>query len=137
MTISFSKVGSSKSKAVSLVRIAYTNDTDIDVATEWVDQAAQILNEQWPLGGPINAYKEKIVQDFNNDPNKFYGLPCSYLLIENEKTCIGCVESVVVLLLKARQRLTYYIQFVILPVMAVSPSALKAPVVTQQRQLSS
>ena len=103
MTISFSKVGYSKSKAVSLVRIAYTNDTDYDVATEWVDQAAQILNEQWPRGGPINAYKEKIVQDFNNDQNKFYGLPCSYLLIEYEKTCIGCVESAVVLLFEARQ----------------------------------
>mmetsp|Transcript_33238 Transcript_33238/g.80354 ORF Transcript_33238/g.80354 Transcript_33238/m.80354 type:complete len:537 (-) Transcript_33238:910-2520(-) len=89
--------------------------------TKWLEQAAELLNHQWPRGGSANFYKEKVINeqpplsnrqqqpnddddDDNDDSSRisafFCGLPSSYVLIQNEtKDCIGhgrlteCFES--------------------------------------------
>ena len=101
MSIFHSVIGSSN--GLSLVRVTYgkNNDCqdcrsssprhqeDIDLSTKFVNQAADMLNMQWPSGGPTSTYKEKIIQEGSgNNSSHFYALPCSYLLIQNEN-CIG------------------------------------------------
>lgn len=79
---------------VSLVRVFYDNsEADHEQrgdAETWVGQASKLLSRQWPKGGPVTAYSKKIIHEFNNGSNNFYGLPCSYVLVEGDN-CIGYV----------------------------------------------
>jgi hypothetical protein len=84
---------------VSLVRVFYDNigadheqpaAVDGGDAKTWVGQASKLLSQQWPKGGSVTAYSEKIIHEFNNSSNNFYGLPCSYVLVEGDN-CIGYV----------------------------------------------
>jgi hypothetical protein len=57
-------------------------------ATAWLEQSTQLLVSQWPRGGSIEAYREKVVHR-TRTPG-MYDLPCSYLLVDKEQqTCIG------------------------------------------------
>ena len=73
------------------------NNEEIDQqAEQWLNQAAQLLHVQWPKGGNLDHYKEKILSDplprqqaeDSFDQMIFYGLPSSYLLIY-ANDCIG------------------------------------------------
>jgi hypothetical protein len=87
-------VGGSGEDGLSLVRIILSicREEDDDANTSAnanVDQAAELLTTQWPRGGPVATYREKIIHphDSSNSEN-YYGLPCSYLLLKDD-VCIG------------------------------------------------
>lgn len=86
---------------VSLVRICKesvkaSDDESSDAASKWLHEGAQLLNFQWPKGGSVEAYKEKIINEASlssriqpdDSSNTFYALPSSYLLI-HQNECIG------------------------------------------------
>jgi N-acetylglutamate synthase-like GNAT family acetyltransferase len=90
-------------KGLSLVRIL-NESTGLPIAASgnansWLFQAADMLCTQWPLGGDSKSYREKIVYEFGSGVNELYGLPCSYLLVDECDKCIGhgrlteCFES--------------------------------------------
>lgn len=91
MSLSFSIVGLGDIADVSLVRVCQADqsltNTDENDPIRWVDQASNLLHEQWPRGGPPKAYREKVIHPYSNS-NQFYGLPCSYILMKDD-ACVG------------------------------------------------
>ena len=91
-------------KGVSLVRITTggfsgNNNEDEDengivLNGQWANDAASLLAQQWPRGGNISAYREKIIQQSSHNigvgssRHCSYELPCSFVLLENN-ACIG------------------------------------------------
>lgn len=59
-------------------------------AKTWVEEASNLLSRQWPKGGSVASYSEKIINRSDDGLTKFYGLPCSYALVKGD-TCIGYV----------------------------------------------
>ncbi|CAJ1929955.1 unnamed protein product [Cylindrotheca closterium] len=106
--------GSNDVKSSATKADEYTDDDSNKEAacnnsSNWLRQAAELLNSQWPKGGSVDAYKDKCINehpisnrqqsdDESSSPSVFYGLPSSYLLI-HENECIGhgrlteCFES--------------------------------------------
>eukprot|EP00980_Cylindrotheca_fusiformis_P019253 scaffold6572_cov106-Cylindrotheca_fusiformis.AAC.5 len=73
-----------------------TDGGDVNI---WVKEASRLLSEQWPKGGTVAVYSEKIIQETNyGTSTELYALPCSYILVEGNR-CIGhgrlteCFES--------------------------------------------
>lgn len=92
-------------KGVSLVRITTRrfrgnekedeDENDVVLSGQWANDAASLLAQQWPRGGDIDYYREKIVQHSSNNNNRLgssthfsYELPCSLVLLEHNE-CIG------------------------------------------------
>jgi hypothetical protein len=68
---------------LKLVRICQGYNEDDD--TSWVTQAESLLRHQWPRGEP---YRERLIHSYHAS-EEYYGLPCSYLLIDKTTGCIG------------------------------------------------
>jgi hypothetical protein len=93
-------VGGSGENGISLVRIilsicreeddnANANANANANVNASVDQAAELLVTQWPRGGPVATYREKIIHPHGSSNSEYYyGLPCSYLLLKDD-VCIG------------------------------------------------
>jgi hypothetical protein len=87
-------VGGSGEDGISLVRIILSvcreeDDNANANINASVDQAAELLVTQWPRGGPVATYREKIIHPHNSSNSEhYYGLPCSYLLLKDD-VCIG------------------------------------------------
>ncbi|KAL3938446.1 MAG: hypothetical protein SGBAC_006643 [Bacillariaceae sp.] len=112
-----SKTGDNNAHGVNRSTSEDNPSDDSNEASKWLEQAAVLLNHQWPRGGSTDAYKEKVINeqpqlsnrdlpifydnddDFSSSSSSFYGLPSSYLLIQNGNDCIGhgrlteCFES--------------------------------------------
>jgi len=50
--------------------------------------AAELLHEQWPRGGPISQYQEKVVDSSSCGltASSLLALPCSFLLVRSTKS---------------------------------------------------
>lgn len=57
---------------------AETNTND-GVAVKALDVAADMLCQQWPRGGPVDVYRDKILHPMSTN---YYSLPCSYLIVK-------------------------------------------------------
>jgi hypothetical protein len=89
MSLSFSIVGSGDS-GVSLIRVYEADDSLTTVKEDpsrWVDQASDLLHQQWPRGGQAATYREKVIHSYSSS-NQYYGLPCSYVIVKAD-ACIG------------------------------------------------
>lgn len=106
-----SKTGDNNAHGVNRSTSEDNPSDDRNEASKWLEQAAVLLNHQWPRGGSTDAYKEKVINeqpqlsnrdlpifydndddsddDFSSSSSSFYGLPSSYLLIQNGNDCIG------------------------------------------------
>lgn len=83
-------------KEVALVRIfdessvtSITGEKKESNANKWLNQAANLLTLQWPRGGTADTYRKKTIYEFGRGKNGFYGLPCSYLLVDQNENCVG------------------------------------------------
>ena len=92
-SLSYSIVASEEVNGLALVRIGHAVEDESaptttkrhELSQEWVEQAANLLLQQWPRGGPIEKYKEKIIEtSFHPSRTSYYALPCSYLLLHQE-----------------------------------------------------
>jgi hypothetical protein len=70
--------------SLELLRL-YSSDEQDPSCVQYLETAASLLQTQWPRGGPIAVYREKILHP---STSLNYGLPCSYLLFSNQQ-CIG------------------------------------------------
>jgi N-acetylglutamate synthase-like GNAT family acetyltransferase len=53
----------------------------------YVDDAAHLLYEQWPKGGSVSDYRQKLLGD--NNTAHIVSLPCSYLLLDKQRQLVG------------------------------------------------
>jgi hypothetical protein len=70
--------------SLELLRL-YSSDEQDPSSVQYIETVASLLQTQWPRGGPIAVYREKILHPSSSLD---YGLPCSYLLLRNRQ-CIG------------------------------------------------
>jgi hypothetical protein len=72
--------------SLELLRL-YSSNPNLDDPSclQYIATASSLLQAQWPRGGPIAVYREKILHP---STSLNYGFPCSYLLLRNRR-CIG------------------------------------------------
>jgi hypothetical protein len=100
LTATYETLGSTQN-GLALVRVYGNVNRQVDTTTTtadsngiiqaWIDQAVTMLQRQWPRDDAASggeSYIEKLVHSYQGNHGN-YELPCSYLLLRDNQTCVG------------------------------------------------